>query len=376
MKRKCETQISQIAQRVAQIMCVICGLVFFLQIGCQEQAKLAEKPTAALTEPNEPLEEIEAAPEPNKPSPKIMFEKVVYDFGEVGPSKENTGEFKFTNNGEALLKITKVGKCCGVVTSLDKMEYAPGESGALEVKWKSGPQPAVMRRQLVVHSNDRTNPQINLTIKAKTVLKVAWEPKRLRLFLDEENAGCSKVTLSSLDDRPFSITGFKSTADCITADYDSSVEATKFVLEPKVDAEKLQKNLKGRVNISLNHPQGNAATILFDVLPKYTVNPPLLIVFDAEPEKPIVRKISVLNNYGKDFEIESVSSKDNNVDVKVLEQKKIRNGYQLDTEITPPAAEGKIRFTDTFSVNIKDGEKLTIRCNGYYSKRKPKSETQ
>ena len=335
------------------MICVICGLVSFLQIGCQEQAKLSEKSL-----------------------PEIKFEKLVYDFGEVGPSAKQRGEFKFTNVGKALLKITKVEKCCGVVTKLDDMEYAPGESGVLKVEWNSGPRSSTMTRKLVVHSNDPNTPVANLTIKAKVLLQITWEPKRLKLFLDEDNAGCPKITISSIDNRPFSITGFKSTADSITVDYDPSVKATKYALEPKIDIKKLQKSLKGHINISFDHPMGKTAIILFSVLPKYTVNPPLLIIFNAEPEKPIVRKISILNNYGKDFEIESVSSENDVVTIKLHEQRKIRNGYQLDVEITPPAAGGKTRFTDLFSVSIKDGEKLPIRCNGYYKKTKAKAKTQ
>jgi hypothetical protein len=346
MKRKLEIHASR-------MICVICGLALFLLIGCQEQAKLTEKNP-----------------------PEIKFKELVYDFGEVGPSAKQKGQFEFTNVGEGLLKISKVGQCCGVKTKLDKMEYAPGESGVLQVEWNSGPLESKMSRQLVVHSNDKTNPQTTLTIKALTVLKVKWEPKRLRLFLDEDNAGCPKITVSSIDDRPFSITGFKSTADCITVDFDPTAEATKFVLEPKIDTEKLKKSLKGRVFITLNHPQGKNATILYSVLPKYTVNPPLLIIFDAVPNKPIIRKISILNNYRKEFEIESLSSKSNVVDVKILEQKKISNGYQLEVAITPPAAEGKTKFSDQLSVSIKDGEELAIRCNGYYSKRKAKAQTQ
>jgi hypothetical protein len=346
MKRKHEIKTLYMAY-------VICGLVLFLQIACQEQAKMT-----------------------GKGSPKITFESLVYDFGEVGPSAKNEGQFKFTNTGEGLLKITKVARCCGVITRLDKMEYAPGESGTLEVEWNSGPLESTMKKNIIVHSNDPNNPATSLTIKAKVVLKVTWEPKKLKLFLDENNAGCPNITISSIDNRPFSITDFKSTADCITADFDPNVEKTEFVVEPKVDMKKLQENLRGRVNISLSHPQGNLATIPYSVLPKYTVNPPLIIIFNAEPEKPILKTISVLNNYHKEFEIESLTSENNIVTLKVQEQKKISNGYQLEVEITPPAAEGKTKFTDSLSLNIKGGEKLPIRCNGYYKKTKTEAVTE
>jgi hypothetical protein len=111
-------------------------------------------------------------------------------------------------------------------------------------------------------------------------------------------------------------------------------------------------------------------------LPKYTVTPPLLIVFNAQPQEPMVRKITVLNNYEKDFEIESVSSRSNTIGVKVLKQRKITNGYQLEVEITPPEATDSTRFRDVFTVNVKGGETLTLTCNGYYSRRKPKPKTE
>jgi hypothetical protein len=341
----------------------------FLQTGCQEPAKSANEALTAQ-------KKSEAVAESDKPSPRITFENVVYDFGEVGPNRRNTGQIKFTNTGEALLKITKVAECCGIVTKLDKMEYEPGESGTLKVAWNSGPRQSTMRRQLTIHSNDPMTPQTILNLKAKVVLQVDWKPKSLRLFLDEENAGCPKITINSLDNQPFSILGFKSIADCIAADYDSSVEATKFILEPRVNIEAIPKNFKGRININLTHPEGKNVTILFSVLPKYTVRPSTIILWDAEPEKPIVRKVDLLNNYRKDFEIESVSSKRNIIGIKVLEQRKITNGYQLDVELTPPAIENKTNFKDELSVNIKGGEKLAIRCNGRYSKRKPKPEIQ
>lgn len=356
------------------LILLIVGCGFLLQSGCQDQAKPSAGP---LSETGEPGQGIKAAPQSDKPSPKITFQTLGCDFGEVGPNVDNFGEIKFTNTGDELLEITKLSPCCGVQIAIDKekMKYEPGETGVIKVKWRSGSYPTTFTRQYVVHSNDPVNPGVTLTITAKVVDRIVCEPKRLRLVLDEENAGAQKITVRSLDDKVFSITDFTSSGDCITTDFDPSVEASKFVLDLKVDSQKLQKNLKGRITLGTSHPEGKSAVILFDVLPKYTLSPPLLIIFDAQPEKPTLRKISVLNNYKGDFEVESVTSKGNVIGVKMVEQRKINNGYQLDLELTPPAEQDKVRFTDTLYVNLKDGEKLLITCNGWYSGRKTKPET-
>ena len=91
---------------------------------------------------------------------------------------------------------------------------------------------------------------------------------------------------------------------------------------------------------------------------------PLIIAFNAIPEKKIVRKVSILNNYGGAFEIESISSPQNTI--KVLSQEKINAGYQLLVEMMPPASEGKTFFTDVLVVNIKDGDELQVVCRGFY----------
>ncbi|MFQ6034541.1 MAG: DUF1573 domain-containing protein, partial [Sedimentisphaerales bacterium] len=334
---------------------VVINCILFLQMGCQEQAKLPAEPEVTLPAPEQVTgpETAEVKQEPAKIGPKITFENVVYDFGEVGPMTKNTGEFKFTNTGDDLLRIIDVKRCCGTVTKLDKKEYQPGESGTLKVEYRSSSKAGMMRRQLYVNSNDKTKPKITLTIKAKIVPRVSYEPQRLQLLLKDENAGCPKITLTGLDGKPFSIKAFTSTGNCITADYDPSVEAIKFVLQPTVDMERLQRNLRGVINISLTHPESSRITIPFNALPEFKITPLQIIAFNAEPGKPIKRKIWVLNNYGEDFEIESASSQ--NGIINVLRQDKIHNGYQFLLEIVPPAAEGKTRFKDVFNVNIKGG---------------------
>ena len=82
---------------------VIC--ILLLQFGCQEQIK---------------PEKVGASVQSDKAGPKITFEKLDHDFGQIGTmSQKKIAEFKFTNTGEGLLKITEVERCCNVTTKLD-----------------------------------------------------------------------------------------------------------------------------------------------------------------------------------------------------------------------------------------------------------------
>jgi hypothetical protein len=107
-------------------------------------------------------------------------------------------------------------------------------------------------------------------------------------------------------------------------------------------------------------------------MPRFKINPQSLIV-KAEPGKPATREVWVLSNYDEDFEVESTSSQEGTI--KVLSQEKIDNRYKFELEITPPATEKgrKGFFTDTFFVNIKDGERLKIACRMFYLRKAEKS---
>ena len=329
-------------------------IVFILlhNCGCQEEAKVDRE---NISVPKGAAEAVVV--DPNKPGPRIKFDKSVVDFGKIGPETKSTSEIKITNTGVGTLKIAKVEQCCGVATRLDKYEYAPGDTGTLKVIYSATAELGAFKGNIYVKSNDNSNPTVQLT-------KIACKPDQLKLFLNVENAGCEKVTIYSLDDKSFEISGATSTGDCITTKFDPAVKAKEFVLEFKVDTEKLEKNPKGRIKLTLTHPENKSMSIPYNVVPKYSVDPQALILFNAEPLKPVKRKIKVINNYTDDFEIDSTESKDNTI--KTIDISKIENGYDLDIEITPKAKEGNMRFSDVFYINIKGGQKLTISCTGYY----------
>jgi hypothetical protein len=299
-------------------------------------------------------------------TPILTFENVVHDFGEVGPGQKKTVEFKFTNSGNSLLQIKEVKACCGVTAlKLKKKKYAPGKGGTLKFEYISAKYLGSELKRMHILSNDKYNPDIPLTIKAKVVTKVEWEPKSFKLILDGDNTICPKITISSLDNQPFSITVFKSTLNSITADIDMSVKATKFVIEPKVDTKKIQENMRGFIHINLDHPEWKSITIPFNVPSMFTIEPPQIIIFDAEPKKPIQRPLRIVSNFGKEFEVDAVSSQNNLI--KALSQEKGDGYYQFELEILPPDNKNNVQvFTDTLFIQIKDGQKIEIPCNGFY----------
>ena len=193
------------------------GCVLLLQAGCQERAGVPEGPAAVLSESAPAIAPTKAEFEPgvSKAVPKIVFEKVTHDFGEIGPATAQSCEFKFRNTGDALLKIRKVKTCCGVTADLGKKEYAPGQSGTVKVRYKASQRAGKTRKRLFVHSNDETKPKVTLTLKAGIVSKVDYQPKKLNLSLRAENADCPTITLTSIDNQPFAIKRVKSTGDCI-----------------------------------------------------------------------------------------------------------------------------------------------------------------
>ena len=300
--------------------------------------------------------------------PQITFEKDTCDLGEVGVGAKLTGQFKFTNTGTAPLKITLVQGCCGVTTKGVEVgqEYAPGQSGTLEFDYHAltMPNPAVTR-MLYLQTNDPACKITSLTIKAAIVRRVDYKPEVLKLVLRRENGGCPDITLTSLDHRPFSVTGFEATANSITAEFDPSAKAAEFVLKPKVDLAKLEQNMRGRVSINLTHPECNNIELMYDVLPEYTISVPSIMMFGLKAGQAVAREIWILSNYEDDFEIESVSSQKSII--KLVDQTKVSNRYQLRIEVVPPPREGgTIVVSDTMEIKIKNGKTLTIPLRGFY----------
>ena len=337
-------------------LCVILGVV--LMISSCEEPKIKDNGISKTEEVKPPLL--------NQEPPVLEFEETIFDFGKVGPLTAIKKDVKFKNTGKGILEIKEIVVCCGVAASTDKDLYEPNETGILTITFTAPGEIGIFKREKpIIYSNDPVSPEIAFSLTCDVIQKVLWEPEKIKLLLNEENAGCPDLVIKCVDGNKFAITGISSTGNCITADYNPTVKKTEHVLDLKVDMDKLAENIHGEINVKMNHPEGNIAKIYFDVIQKFTLSPKPLYMHRMIENEPKKDTIKIFNNYKEDIEIESTSSKENTI--KLIDTKKDGFDYELTIEVTPPKKKDDvIKFVDIFYINLTNGEQLALNCTGYY----------
>lgn len=355
-------------------VCFLVSVVLFAA-GCPKRQTLVEK-SSVQAQDVAPGAEPKAEPDAAVGKADITFEKMAHDFGTVEPSSVNTCEFKFRNTGTDLLKIADVHASCGCTTpNLEKKEYLPGQSGAITVKYRAPNAAHEDTKHVYVTTNVPDNSKITLTIKAKIVSQVSVIPEKLDLSLRQPNAACPNIIMQSNDGKPFSIKQIESTGDCIAVDFNSVRQATRFVLTPKVDVEKLRQliSLEGILSIDISHPNCPSLNVKFNAASEFKVEPPAVTILRAEPNVPIAKQIVIKNIYNDPFELEYASSRFGIT--KIQQRTKDPNGVTLDLLVTPPLRKNsKNMFSDVLTVKVKKGETFRVNCRGFYTK--PRENTK
>ena len=104
-------------------------------------------------------------------SPKIVFKEELHDFGNVPRGPELQYNFKFTNKGNAPLKIERVATSCGCTgaTVGEQTEYAKNESGEIKVTFNTQGRSGHQEKVISVFSNDPETPQKDIKITCEVV---------------------------------------------------------------------------------------------------------------------------------------------------------------------------------------------------------------
>ena len=306
----------------------------------------------------------------NNVAPRIQFSnnKLSHDFGKVSPNSiDSICEFVFKNTGNSNLVITDLKTSCDCTPAIldgNKTEYAPGESGRILAGYTDTLLGQNIKH-IYVSTNDPENSRIELAIIADVVAPVDYEPKKLNLSLLSNNADVEDIVIRSLDNKPFSITGFESVGNCITVNFNPNEKATQFILKPKVDTEVLRMLPEGKFNIRLSHPDCPLVSGSYYAPARFTISPQRLTLNNINPGNSIVRTITIKSNYGEQFDLETSLS--NQSVLNIVNYQKITDGYRLSVEINPPPSRnGAQMFSESINLALPGFESFTVQCNGYY----------
>ena len=88
-------------------------------------------------------------------APKIVFEKTNHEYGNIKEADGDAScEFKFTNEGDAPLIITRATSSCGCTApTYPKAPSAPGESGVIGVTYHAKGRPGGFSKNITIYTN-------------------------------------------------------------------------------------------------------------------------------------------------------------------------------------------------------------------------------
>ena len=104
--------------------------------------------------------------------PKVGFQLLEHDFGNITQGQVVTHSFIISNNGGELLKLSNVKASCGcTVANPEKNELKPGESTNIAVTFNSKGRKGPQVKTVNVTTNDPEKQNLTLTIKCNIIVE-------------------------------------------------------------------------------------------------------------------------------------------------------------------------------------------------------------
>ncbi|MCF8336141.1 MAG: DUF1573 domain-containing protein [Bacteroidales bacterium] len=132
-------------------------ILTFVAVGCKRRQ-------------SDRMEEEAEREEQTEAPPKISFEQVYYDFGNIRQGEKVSYSFQYENTGDSPLVIEEAFASCGcTVPEYDKEPILPGEKGNIEVIFDSSGRRGNQYKSVIIKTNAPESKN-RLTIKANVLM--------------------------------------------------------------------------------------------------------------------------------------------------------------------------------------------------------------
>jgi hypothetical protein len=292
-------------------------------------------PTAAADPQPAPVETSEG--------PAVTFVTQEHDFGAIWDTEDHPCAFQFTNTGDATLRFLRItSSCTCTLATLDKWEYAPGESGQIDTTFeptKAGEQ----TQAITLLTNAVNQPAVKLAVHAAVSQFLTFDTKFVRFGSVERYREHRQRFNLICAGRDMVIEGIESTNAYVSAAIvDSDADAGRATIEVTLADDApwgLIRSAKLDCTVSGRLPDGRevrkTATIraIGSVLDEIRADVYSMSVGVIPPGRDFTADAAVYHVAGEPFEIAEASIRDAvraEMSVSVVpDQHSARGGYRL-----------------------------------------------
>ena len=247
-------------------------------------------------------------------APKIAFDSTHFDFGRISPEKKVSHLYKVTNAGNAILSITNVRPACGCTSTVTgSWSVKPGESTDIEATFDPKGQRGIVRKSIVVVSNDPKAPETTLTFDAEVVQPI--QPSKDNVFfdnVDREGDASDSIRFVSTNGDPVKLTS----ADAPGAPYlhlATRAEGKDAVLDLKLAGKEIPKGQDMGIEVVTVHTANPQLPIFrvnvqWQVRPSITANPSAVAWSEAKAGEALRMDLTLTQGQGKPFRVTNATS--------------------------------------------------------------------
>jgi len=292
--------------------------------------------------------------------PKAVAVQPIKDVGSVPKGDKITQDFEIRNDGNAVLEITDVKPACGCTVANYDRTIAPGKTGKVHVVVETGGFSGPVAKGVTVFTNDASNPQVELTVRAKIDPYIAVKPgfARYTIVKDEAKEGTIVQTLWAPDGSPMDVVKVDSPWPYLAVSFREAqegerlpdVKVKQWRVETKLSSDAPVGPLAGMITVHTNHAKQKLVEIPVSgfVRPVLAVTPPKADFGQIDVKEPQRRVLDVKNFATEPIKVIGVDPPGQGIEAKV---EPLEEGREYTVRLTASSAMAKGPFHGKLTIH-------------------------
>lgn len=304
----------------------------------------------------------------NQAPPKIQFQTLTVDFGDLQKGEKTTVQFPFTNKGEGQLEIRDIATSCGCTTAKqEKTSFAPGESGVIEVTFDSNRFIGRITKNVTVTTNNTKKPSTTLTITGHVFTEIESKPDSL-FFADAKPGLVSEREIMVYAERleKLEISELQVSPDYLSAKIEQLDPKTVRV-RVMADGNKFPEDgtrHHGFVSFKTNSQTQPLiqTNVIINIVTPIQIRPPVAMFFASPQGKKREIDIRLMPTSDIEFQIETIESSLSFITVEKLAEDPTHRTVKV--RLTAEAPEGRFNGKITIQTSHPEQKTVTIPIKG------------